>query len=507
MGNNKIKTLEEIAVLAESLRKQGKKIVQCHGCFDIVHPGHIEHFEEAREQGDILIVTVTPDEYVGKGPDRPYFQQNLRLKQIAAQESVDYVVLNKYETAIESIGIIKPHVYVKGKEILNNQNIDKVDGKFSFPLEEKAVKSIGGKVYLTDGIVFSSSSIINKFGDTPDELKSFLSKIKEKYNRDKILSTLDSLKDIKVLTIGDTIIDEYIFCEAMEKSAKDAVIARKILRSESHAGGTLAIANHLAGFTDDITLISCKGNNHSDTIENSLNQKIQRKIYTQPNLETLVISRFVDNYRHTKDFITYNTDELNISKENEEEILQYLDDNLSKFDLIMVSDFGHGMLTDNLRDKITQSRNFLALNVQLNGGNLGYNFVTNYKKADFVSLNHREIRLPFQQKKGDIKIPIIKLSQQLHVDKINVTLGKQGSLYFNKGEFYEAPPFTTTPVDTIGSGDAVYALGSLLAYKNVDPYLFSFLVNSIGGLATQIMGNRTAVNPLDLKRFISQSLK
>jgi bifunctional ADP-heptose synthase (sugar kinase/adenylyltransferase) len=165
------------------------------------------------------------------------------------------------------------------------------------------------------------------------------------------------------------------------------------------------------------------------------------------------------------------------------------------------------MLTPKIIELLNNSNKFLAVNCQLNSGNLGYNFITKYPRANFVSINDRELRLPFQEKKGDIEIPIKKLNTQLSVDQINITLGKKGNIFYCKEEFFKSPSFTREPLDTIGSGDAVLSLTSLLAYKNIDPKLISFLGNSIGGLATRIMGNKRAVDPLELRRFISYILK
>jgi len=89
--SSKIKTIEELAKILNNFKEKGKKIVHCHGVFDLLHPGHIRYFEAAKKKGDILVVTITKDEYVNKGPDRPYFNEQLRLESVAAIECVDYV--------------------------------------------------------------------------------------------------------------------------------------------------------------------------------------------------------------------------------------------------------------------------------------------------------------------------------------------------------------------------------------------------------------------------------
>ncbi len=342
--------------------------------------------------------------------------------------------------------------------------------------------------------------------ETSPESKQFSKIILEKYSPNDIIKVISSLKNIKVLVIGDVILDKYVYCECMEKSAKDALLAHKFINAEIHAGGSLAIANHLAGFSDNVILLSCTGNNYRDLINKSINKKIQKVLYNQKEDKTLIKTRFIDSYKGTKNFLFYNTDELNLNEENEKNILEFLNNNLDKLDLIIISDFGHGMVSEKLRNYLTDSKKFISLNCQLNAGNLGYNFITNYKRANFVSINDRELRLPFQSKRGDLETPIKKLSEHLKLDKINVTLGKRGSIYYNKGIFYNTPAFIKKPIDTIGSGDAVFALGSLLAFRDVDPHLTSFLTNSMGALATKIVGNRNPVNPDQLIRFVLKLL-
>jgi len=509
MSEKKVIALEELGLVVEGLKREGKKIVHCHGNFDIVHYGHVRHFINAKEQGDVLIVTVTPDRFIHKGPDRPFFHEDIRLKQLAALECIDYVALNKWETAVETIRIIKPDVYAKGKEVLDNKGVDRVEdvGMSKLEAEKKVLEENGGRLHLTDEVTFSSSRIINQITSSiSDEAKEFLGNLRQNFGKEKILETLESLKNIKVLIMGDSILDEYIYCDSMERSGKEALVCYKFAEKEIHAGGVFAIANHLSGFLDNLTLITCAGNNHLELIESSLNKNIEKNIFIQDS-ETLVKTRYLESYKGNKIFEVYNSNENVISKENEERIIKYLDENLERFDLVLIADFGHGMMSPKLIDYFCNSRKFLALNCQFNGGNLGFNFITKYRRADFVSLNEREMRLPLQEKSTNIEIPMAKLSNCLNLDKINLTRGKFGNTYYRRGEFISAPSFTKEPLDTIGSGDAVFALASLLAYKDVDSELFCFLANSIGALAVKIIGNRRAVDPEELRKFISYVLK
>ena len=140
------------------LKENGKSIVLCHGCFDLMHPGHIKHMQGAKELGDILVVTVTPDIYIDKGPDRPVFSQDLRVFSIAALECVDFASINKWPTAVETIRALKPSIYVKGQEFAKGE--DKT-GKLQKEMD--ALKEVGAEIKFTGGIVFSSTELLNKY--------------------------------------------------------------------------------------------------------------------------------------------------------------------------------------------------------------------------------------------------------------------------------------------------------------------------------------------------------
>lgn len=512
MKDKKIVTLEVLKEIVEDNKRNGKKVVQCHGCFDYLHLGHIKHFESAKKQGDLLIVTVTPDIFIEKGPGRPFYNQDLRLEFLAAIEFIDYVALNKWATAVETLKLLKPDVYVKGKEVLNNKEVDEIGSgtkKVSnLAAEEEVLKSIGGILYLTDELTLSSSSIINRITSSiSDESKQYLEEFRKKYSVEHIFSKLKSLSDIKVLVIGDAILDEYVFCRSLEKSGKEALISYESLNSEIHLGGVFAVANHLAGFTQNATILTCIGSNTYELIEGSLDPSLERCIFVDNNIKTLIKTRYVDNYKLTKVFSLYNSNGFEMCNETEEKILKYLERNISRFDMVLISDFGHGLITTKILDYLCNINKFIAVNSQLNAGNLGYNFITKYKRADFVSINDRELRLPFQEKNSSIDVPIIKLSNHLNVNKINITLGKRGIIYFKEGNLFHSPSFTKEPLDIIGAGDAVFALNALLSYKNVEPEIISFLGNCIGGIATRIMGNKRPVSPTELKKFVSYILK
>src|SRR2546428_3809486 len=204
MSDAKIKTLDELAAALERERAQGRRVVLCHGVFDLLHPGHIRHLEAARRHGDLLVVTITPDRFVNKGPGRPVFTQRLRAESVAALASVDHVAITESTTAVDAIRRLRPAVYVKGSEYADAAA--DLTGKIDD--ERLAVEAGGGRVHFTNEITFSSSSLLNVHFDVyPEEAQAFLREFRERYSADAGIGALKRLRDIKDLVIGDAISD------------------------------------------------------------------------------------------------------------------------------------------------------------------------------------------------------------------------------------------------------------------------------------------------------------
>jgi cytidyltransferase-like protein len=209
----------------------------------LLHIGHIRHFEQAKKLGDILVVTLTPDEHVNKGPNRPAFKQELRAEAIAALDCVDYVAINQWPLAAETIKMLSPDYYVKGQDYKDSDQ-DRTGGIL---LEEAAVKSVGGQIAFTDDIVFSSTNLLNEHmpvlnGASNEYLNSFTSR----YSVGDVVNFLDGASGLKVLVIGETIIDEYVYCDALGKSGKEPVLVSRQVDTERFAGGVIAVANHIS---------------------------------------------------------------------------------------------------------------------------------------------------------------------------------------------------------------------------------------------------------------------
>lgn len=154
----KIMDIHALAAVLDKLRQQGKQVVLCHGCFDLLHPGHVKYLQAAKRMGDVLVATLSPDRYIDKGPDRPAFTESLRAEQLAALQCVDYVAVNKWPTAEETIRLLKPTFYVKGQEF---KHLEDKTGKIQ--REHQVAQEVGTQLRFTEEIVFSSTALMKKY--------------------------------------------------------------------------------------------------------------------------------------------------------------------------------------------------------------------------------------------------------------------------------------------------------------------------------------------------------
>jgi len=320
---DKVLELDELVEIISKAKSTNKTVVHCHGVFDLIHVGHIRHFEEAKKLGDMLIVTITPDKYVNKGPHRPAFTEKLRAEVIASVDCVNYVAINNWPTAVKTIEFLRPNIYAKGIEY-NDAEKDYSKGIVS---EEKAIKKVGGELKFTDNITFSSSNLINKYLDVLSrDVKEYLTKFSKTTTSEDLIGYLERIKNIKILVIGEAIIDEYQFGQSIGKAAKESIIALKYLKTEKFAGGTLAIGNHLSNFCDNVHLFTLLGDidSQEDFISKNLSKKVKTLFHYKKDSPTIVKRRFIEEFPLRKLLEFYIFNDMEVDKEQTLEMKKHL---------------------------------------------------------------------------------------------------------------------------------------------------------------------------------------
>ena len=503
----KIKNIEDLVQIISELKSKGKKIVHCHGVFDLLHIGHIKHFEEAKTFGEVLVVSITPDEFVNKGPGRPAFTTSLRLESIAALESVDYVFANKWPTAEKAIKIIQPDVYCKGPDY--KDHLDDITGKIKD--EEAAVQLVGGKVLYTDDITFSSSSLLNKYGNIhSQELESFIRGITNKYSFESIQLKLEKIKKLKVLVIGETIIDQYVFCEALGKSGKEPVLVLRDLETQEYLGGSIAIARHLSSFCETISVLSFLGedNEYKSFIEDNVEENINLNFFNKSDSPTIVKRRFVDHIDRKKVLGVYSINDAMLKEDEEDKFIESFDKLSQEHDVIIISDYGHGIITPKIANHISNSEKFVSLNAQVNAANIGTHDIRKYHDVNCLIINETELRHEMRQRDGDLEKLAIELKEAINANYISVTKGREGAFLLNGKKLpVNCPGFAIEVVDKIGSGDALLALLSVSLYSKIEEDLSLFIASIAAAQSVESIGNSSPVSKVKLLKTISHFLK
>jgi rfaE bifunctional protein nucleotidyltransferase chain/domain len=511
-STSKIVSQSEFSQLREEFREVGQKVIHCHGTFDLLHPGHIAHLEEAKSLGDVLVVSVTSAPYINKGPGHPFFSDELRMKSLAALGCVDFVVLSEAVTAEGVFDVIQPDLYVKGaeyKESSNDvtQNIDK---------EVDKVRSYGGDVHFTNGVVFSSTKLINKsFSVYPPDTTAYAKDISTKYSFEDIRNVVEDMKSLKILVVGDIIIDEYIFCNVQGLMSKDRAFSSRHIKEERYLGGSLAVARHLASFSDNVTVCGIMGDEpHIHTqILNDLSKDMHINLQFDNEFRTIVKSRFIERRGIREEYeklfsINYLNDDSQNAIVNREIFYNNLNEIVSNFDMVVLTDFGHGLVDNTVMEILQEKVKFLALNCQTNSSNYGTNLITKYRRADAFALDERELTLAFAKNSKDKEKQLIQLKKHLQSKMGWLTLGSMGCMGIGKDyETKKNPALTLTVQDTVGAGDAFFALAVMCACIDAPLDIGSFLGSIAGAIASNILGNSRPVGKAEVLKYATSLLK
>ncbi len=461
---------------------KNKKIGLCHGVFDLVHYGHILHFENSKSKVDWLVVSVTKDENVNKGPNRPFFNQSERIEFLKSLKFVDDVILSDSKNAINSLKKVKPDIYFKGAEY-KSQKI-----KLNlFEDEKNYCKKNNIKIFYTHDKKFSSSNLLNSYFEPNSELKSNIKKIKKNYTFEKIINIIKKAQKNTITIIGDPIIDKFRYVSTIGTSSKAPSIAVLNKNLEEYKGGSVAVAEMLSNLGFKVELITY------DSPKNTLKNKISKKIKVINCFKSKtfpIIERIVDDGRnYVKLLQSYNVDQINITKNQENSVLKILKKYKSTKNFFLVIDFGFNLLTDQIISLMDKQNIQYSLNCHLNSLNLTSNHYTKYKRFNFITFNKREFEINFR--KFNSLNDKIKHAQKIIKKPFAVTLGKKGSLFFKNKKKYFFPAIQENVLDPVGCGDAFFSISSVIYKTTKDPVISNFLANVYAALHGTIICNKS----------------
>jgi rfaE bifunctional protein nucleotidyltransferase chain/domain len=486
----KIHSINEISSLVDKARRIGKKIVHCHGEFDLLHLGHTRYFKAAKKMGDLLVVTLTPDRFITKGPGRPVFNEDLRAEAIANLEFVDCVGINEWETAEETLHILKPDIYVKGSEYL-----DKIDVTGRLEMEKKIIESLGGKMEFTHEIIFSSSKLLNNHFDVfTRESQPFLKSMAEKYNAMDIVSFLDQLKTLKILAIGEGQIDRHYVTQISPLSSRPEVFGAGI--DVPH--GALICASVLSDLCDHVDLVCLSGSEIS-TFENYLPEQANQKFFPSPCVVVPIVTKYIDRESRYCQFQVASQKAETISDQLEKQILEFLSDRVAAYDCVLLFDRSLGLFTEKISDLLSEESKFLGIS-SLETDLLS---LSKFRNIDYLGLISGFFAESKNRAAVDAVITKIGFRQPFQ-DEIFIS-GEKGLSFWDDNEFMYFPPFTGIRKTDLNNTDLASLIFSVLAplnFLNINHDCLKLVGNALFSLVSENSEIPFKLDRLLLDKFI-----
>lgn len=493
-GTPKLLSIDQLRAWRAAARRAGRTVVQCHGCFDIIHPGHIQHLQYARSLGDVLVVSVTADQNVNKGVARPLIPDDLRAASLAALECVDAVHLCPDPTAVELLEQLQPDVYVKGREYEHNHDP-------RFLAERDAVIRHGGSVVFSSGdIVYSSTALIGRLEQTDPFTHEKLVRFRQRngLTATALSSLVRRFSGLKVLVIGDYVLDRYHFCDASGVAGEAPVMALRTLDRRDFDGGAAIVAAHLRAAGAETVLVTALADDEpSRQGQSRLEAAGVEVVASRHRRQTVVKNRFL-----VEDSKLFKVDEgaaAPLDSVAEAAIAGQIAAAAKNAAAVVFADFGYGLLTAGLIHRVLgplRSRvPVLTADVSGRQANL-----LQFRGVDLLCPTEREVRETLQDFGSGLGAVVSSLLQQTQAKQAFVTMGKQGLVTFRwpggtpEQSGYRLasdylPALSSRGIDPLGCGDALLAAGTLALAAGGSVEAAAYLGSIAAAVEVQRVGN------------------
>jgi rfaE bifunctional protein kinase chain/domain/rfaE bifunctional protein nucleotidyltransferase chain/domain len=470
--SRKVMTLDQLLQLRAQARAQGQVVVHCHGCFDIVHPGHIHHLQSARALGDVLVVTVSSDANVNKGVNRPLIPDDLRAGSLAALECVDWVFVNPDPTAVQLLGKLQPDVYVKGREYEKNKDPRFLD-------ERDTVLSHGGRVVFSSGeVIYSSTALIGSLERTDTFNDEKLTRYRHRFGLDDATLTniVQRFRAMKTVVIGDYIQDRYQFVDPTGIAGEGPMMALRALHRRDFDGGAGVVALHMASMGAATTLVTSLADDEASA-QVLLRLRGQGVEVRACHSRTRLVSktRFISDQQ--KLFKLDEGASQPLDSRAESELVDHVMSVTRDAQCVVFADFGYGTITSGLLERVLPELRrtvpFIAADVSGRQSNL-----LRFRDVDLLCPTEREVRETLHDFNSGLGAVVWNLMNQTGARQTFITLGKNGLVTFEpetgcpslaeaaknlqgrlRSEYL--PSLATQAIDPLGCGDALLATASL----------------------------------------------
>lgn len=484
---HKVKTLDEISALIKKPPRT-KKVVMCHGVFDVVHPGHVRHLMYAKSKADILIASLTADQHITKGHYRPHVPQSIRAANLAVFEMVDFVLIDGNPTPVENIKILQPDFFAKGYEY-NEKKYGKTRE------EEELITQYGGKMLFTPGdIVYSSSNLIT-LAEPVLRLEKLIALMEsENITVHELLASLEQKQKVKIHVVGDTIVDGLMQTNLIGGQTKTPTLSLRYEKQIDYVGGAAVVAKHLKAAGAEVTFTTVLGEDRlaKFVLDDLKAHGIQVNAILDKNRPTTYKNAIVAN-----DYRLVKVDTLDNSSISDE-ILSALVEKISSSDTnaVIFSDFRHGIFNRRTITSLIAAIPKHAFKVADSQVASRWGNITEFKGFDLITPNEREARFALADQDSGIRPLAANLYEAAQCKVLILKLGERGILTYSKNDNSEmatssavVDSFADHIVDAVGSGDALLAYATLALVQGFGAAIASIIGSMAAACECEINGN------------------
>tara|TARA_R110001592_G_scaffold57277_1_gene174157 strand:+ start:33766 stop:35322 length:1557 start_codon:yes stop_codon:yes gene_type:complete len=492
----KLKTLDELKAIIGTFPRN-KKVIMCHGVFDVVHPGHVRHLAYAKTKAEILVTSITADKHIKKGTYRPHVPERLRALNLAAFEMVDYVIVDKNAKPLNNLSTLQPDFFAKGFEYTS-------DGLPAATQEEAdIVENYGGEMIFTPGDIIYSSSNLIELAAPNIQLEKLLALMHgHKLSFNDLRMALDKMKGFKVHVIGDTIVDSYTRTSLIGGQTKTPTFSVLYQDKDDYIGGAGIVAQHLGAAGANVTFSTVLG---KDALAEfaisglkeagiSVNAIIDE---TRPTTNKNAI--IAGGYRLLK---IDTLDNRSISEVILENLTQAISE--TETDAVVFSDFRHGMFNHWTVPKLTAAIPSDVYKVADSQVASRWGNITEFKNFDLVTPNEREARFALGDQDStvgalssalidanDCKLLILKLGNR------GAFVSRPGLTKDEDGNYFSVDSFAHNIADAVGAGDALLSYATLSMMATGNEVIAGILGSMAAACECEIDGN-VPIKPADV---------
>lgn len=497
--SHKIKSAEQIRE-AIGPRPRTKKVIMCHGAFDVVHPGHVRHLLYAKTKADVVIASLTADEHIKKGNMRPYVPEDLRAVNLAALEMVDYVVVDRDPTPLRNLALIQPDYFAKGYEYTAGAVHPKTQEEID------VLESYGGEIIFTPGdIVYSSSALIELAPPSIAVEKLMTLMAAEGVSFKDLRDALGKLKGLRVHVVGDTIVDSYTYCSMIGGMTKTPTISVRFEKKIDYVGGGGVVAKHLRAAGADVTFSTVLGND-------------AYKSFVLDDLDTFGVHclPIIDETRPTTNknaivaeayrLLKVDTlDNRSISDKIVEQLRRQLAETNSQ--VVVFSDFRHGMFNRGTIPQLTSAIPEGAFRVADSQVASRWGNILEFQDFDLITPNEREARFALGDQDSVLRPLALELHKRSRCGTLILKCGDRGIITYRSNSptdfraFFNIETFAGRVVDAVGAGDALLAYATLALVATKNDVIASILGNMAAAVECEHDGNWPVTPELVTKKI------